>query len=235
MQPPVSCGTCEVRGRSVFCSLESPGIGKLDTMRESSLYKKGQLLFQDGGFPQGLYCMFSGKAKLYQLEENGRQQILRLATAGDVLGYRALLSDEKYTSCCEIIEDSWICFIPRQAFLQLASSEPGLFMKMIRLLSNDLKRAEQRITGIVYHNVRMRTAETLMFLAEIYGFEPDRETLNVVLSREELANIAGTATETVIRALAELKEEGLISYSGKKIRIPDMSRLQRSILPLSST
>lgn len=221
----VDCAHCESRYKSVFCDLNKDELAEIDSTKGHCGYKKRQHIFREGSFPHGLYCLSSGKVKLFQMAENGREQIVRLAKPGDILGYRALLSGEQYTSTAEAIEECSVCFIPKEVIKKLLQTNSTLSMNVMKLLSGDLKKAEHTITEIAQKPVRERMAEVLLLLKEIYGFESDNVTLGVTLTREEIANIAGTATETSIRILAEFKDEGLIKFNGKKIVIPDLKKL----------
>lgn len=217
--PHTDCQLCESRYRSIFCGMDKNELAELNDGKGCTSYKKGQLIFKQGSYPHGLYCLNGGKAKLFQLAENGREQIVRLTKPGDILGYRALLSGEQYTSSAEAIEDCNVCFIPKQVFLKFLETNTSLSMQVMKLLANDLKNAEHKVTDLAQKPVRERMAEALLYLKEVYGLEKDNATINVVMRREDLANIAGTATETAIRILADMKNDGLLEFLGKKIKI----------------
>jgi CRP/FNR family transcriptional regulator len=210
---------------SVFCDLEKEETDRLNSDRGNSLYKNGQVVFSQGSYPHGLFVISSGKVKIYQLADNGKEQIVRMAKEGDIIGHRALLSNEKYTSTAEALEESSICFIPRQLFLDFISKNGSVSMALIKLLSHDLKHAEQMITDIAQKPVRERMAEALLYIKGTFGLEADNATINVVLTREEIANIAGTTMETAIRVLSEFRQHRLVEFLGKKIRILDMKAL----------
>lgn len=221
----VDCKNCASRLNSIFCSLEEDEIESLNHNKGCFSYKKGQIIFSQGTMPHGLFVIYSGKIKLYQLAENGREQIVRMAKAGDVIGYRALLSSERYTSSAETIEESNICFLPKDLFFTMMNKNLSITTKLMQLLTSDLKSAEHRITDFAQKPVRERLAEAILFLKETYGYEGDNKTINVILTREELANIVGTATETAIRLLSDLKNEELIEFVGKKIKIKNLKKL----------
>ena len=189
------------------------------------VYKKGQLIFNEGGHPLGIFCINGGKVKLARSGQDGKEQIVRLAKEGDVLGYRALLSNERYAASAVALDDTTVCFVPRDIFYDALNVTPSLSLEIIRTLAAELGKAEQTITDLAQKPVRERLAEGLLFLKETYGFEEDEATLAVVLSREDIANLVGTATETAIRLLSELKHDKIVEFIGKKIRILDMPRL----------
>ncbi len=219
------CESCEVRVKSVFKDLHSKDLDKISLSKGCNIYKKGQTIFYEGTRPTGLYCINQGKIKLFKLGDEGREQIVRLAKEGDILGYRALISNEPYTATAESLDDACICFIPRSGFFELIQENHELSLKMMQVLSTDLRSAEHKITDLAQKPVRERLAEALLTLIETYGYETDEATLTVTLTREELANIVGTATETIIRLLSEFKKDNIISLGGRKIKILDHRKL----------
>jgi CRP/FNR family transcriptional regulator len=226
--PHLDCQFCDARFKSVFCDLTKAEVSELNEQKGCATYKKGQDIFKQESYPHGIYCINAGKVKLFQLAENGREQIVRLAKSGDLLGYRALLGGEKYTSTAEAIEETSICFIPKQLFFKFVETNNAITLQVMKMLSNDLKNAEHKITDLAQKPVKERMSEAILFVKEVYGFEKDNATLNVVLTREEIANIAGTATETAIRILAELKEDGILEFIGKKIKVLKINELLHS-------
>jgi CRP/FNR family transcriptional regulator len=203
----------------------------LDDLSESktcSVYRKGQVLFSEGGHPFGVYCINKGKIKVSIIGDEGKEQIVRLAKDGDVLGYRSMLASERYNATAIALEDSQVCFIPKDVFLSSLKSDNSLSVEIMKLLSSQLKEAEIKLTHLAQKPVRERLAETLLFLKETYGFEPGTEILSVQLSREEIANLVGTATETAIRLLSELNKDRIIELIGKKIKISNLKALIRT-------
>lgn len=191
-------------------------------------FRKGQVIFGEGAHPLGLYCVNNGKIKLSHRGEDGKEQIVRLSKEGDVLGYRALLTNERYNATAIALDDTEICFIPRDTFFNVLKNNPDLSFEIIKMLSTELRKAEDRITDLAQKPVRERMAEGLLFLKETYGFEADGSTINIILSREDIANLVGTATETAIRLLSEFKNDKIVEFIGKKIRILDYERLVRT-------
>lgn len=222
------CASCAVRGRSIFCNLDAESLALFNDVKSCTFYKKGQLLFPEGGYPLGVFCVNAGKVKIARTGQDGKEQIVRLAKEGDVLGYRALLGGERYNASAVALDDTAVCFVPRDIFFEVVKKSPGLSLEIIKSLAGELGRAEQTITDLAQKPVRERLAEGLLFLKETYGFEPDSAIINVVLSREDLANLVGTATETVIRLLSELRSDKIVAFEGKKIQILDMQRLIRT-------
>lgn len=224
----VNCSRCTSRHRSIFCNLDAENLAIFNQTKTCTFYKKGQLLFPEGGYPLGVFCVNAGKVKIARTGQDGKEQIVRLAKEGDVLGYRALLGGERYNASAVALDDTAICFVPRDIFFEAVKNSPGLSLEIIKALATELGRAEQTITDLAQKPVRERLAEGLLFLKETYGFEPDSSIINVALSREDLANLVGTATETVIRLLSEFRNDKIVAFEGKKIQILDMPRLVRT-------
>jgi CRP/FNR family transcriptional regulator, polysaccharide utilization system transcription regulator len=216
---PTTCQSCAQRFTSVFCKAKQEFISEINEQKICNIYKKGQTLFNEGSYPFGVYCINDGKVKLSHLGDDGKEQIIRLLRGGDVLGYRALLSGERYSASAIALEDTQVCFIPKELFISVLKSDTGLAFEMMKLLSDELHKAEVKLTHLAQKPIRERLAETLLFIKETYGFEADGVTLSVRLSREEIANLVGTATESTIRLLSEFKKDGMVELDGKKIKI----------------
>ena len=196
-------------------------------MKICSSYQKGETIFRQGAYAAGVYCINAGKIKLSMMGDEGKEQIIRMAKPGDIIGYKALLSGEKYNATAIAIEDTNICFIPKEIFLVILQKDASLSFEMMKVLSNELKRAEEKITHLAQKQVRERMAETILFLKETYGLDKD-DHVNIQLSREEIANLVGTATETAIRLLSEFNKEHIIELSGKKIKILNQPKLVKT-------
>ncbi len=222
---PVDCQNCKKRFTSVFCRVENDTMDSINDEKVCTPYKKGQIIFHEGSRPLGIYCVNRGKIKLVKLGEDGKEQILRLIKPGDLMGYRALLSGDRYSASAVVMEDSGICFIPKELFMGVLQKDGVLSMEIMKLLSDDLRKAETSITHLAQKPGRERLAEALLFIKETYGFEDDGKTIDLKITREELANIVGTATETTIRLLSELKNEGVLQLEGKKIAILNLTKL----------
>ncbi len=221
-----TCSECNNQS-SIFCSLSKDEQNELSINKGSNFYKKGQAIFYEGNQSHGLYCIFKGKIKLSKLGENGKEQVVRFAKTSDILGYRSLFSNEPYQATATALEDSYICHLSKEKFMALLRDNPKLSWSTMQLLSNDLKSAEQHLINIAQKSVKERIAEALLLLYATFGFLDDEKSLNIVLTRSEIADVAGTTTETTIRTLALLNTEGLIDLKGKRIIIPNISNLTR--------
>ncbi len=223
----LSCKECEIQNISIFHYLSQDDIDRISNKKVTTIYKKGQLIFYERNYPNGIYCIQIGKVKVYKIGASGKEQIVRLASTGDVLGYRALIADEPYTASGETLETSRVCFIPKHIFYELLENNLKFNRTMLRLLSNDLKIAERKITNLAYKQVKERLAGAILFLKEKYGLEEDNATLNLSMTRDDLANLVGTATESVIRYLQEMKNEKIIILNKRKIKILNQNALMK--------
>lgn len=218
---PFKCDDCPSQGKGIFCELEAKALDDVGEHKVVNNYKKGQTLFVQGNPPYGMYCVSKGNIKVTQVGEDGKESIVRIATEGDVLGHRSIFTDQYYNATATAIEDSNVCFIDKKYILKLVQQEPSVATNLIGKLGRDLGAAEHRISSFYQKNVRERLAELLLLLKESHGTEEadGRIKLNIKLTREEMASIIGTASETLIRFMSELKQEGFIEQDGKTIYI----------------
>ncbi len=216
------CPNCKI---SVFSDLKDEDFDFLNYEKSIVQLNKGQVLFLQDTKPHGLYCVKKGKIKVFRRGSEGKEQIVRLAHDADVVGYRALVSDENYQCGAAALEETTLCYVPKRALDQLMGTNISIYKKMIGLLASDLKNAELKISDLAQKPVRERVAETLIMLKQKYGVDEDGYTLNVSLTREEMANLVGTATESLIRILSDFRKEGFIEIEQKKIKIIDFDHL----------
>lgn len=209
----VSCSTCSVRNNSIFSNFNPHEVSGLDSHKACHFYKKNQTIFVDGSYPRGVFCINHGKVKIYALGDEGKEQIVHIAREGEVVGFRSMLSGEAYKLSATTLEDSNICFVAKDDFLNMLDTNVSLRNSVLKELSKELGERAIFITNLAQKSVRERLAYSLMLLADIYGDEP------INLTREDLANFVGTATETLIRLLKDFKEEGYIDIQTRKIFI----------------
>ena len=222
----VNCENCESLKKSVFCSLKNSPLSDASSNKVMNFYKKGQTLYFQGNPAFGIYCINSGKIKVSKMENDGKEIILRIAGAGDVLGHQNLYTNENYTATATIIEDAAICFLDKKFVLNIISTEPSISINIISKMSNELSTYERRNAAMSHKNVRERLAELLLALKINYGiFEHGRFKLDIKLTREEMASMVGTANETIIRFISEFKDEGILEQEGKIIYIMNIEKL----------
>ncbi|BDD03683.1 Crp/Fnr family transcriptional regulator [Aureibacter tunicatorum] len=227
----IRCENCESRNCSHFSDLSYDELTKLSDTKSSITYKKGQTLFYEGTRPLGLFCINSGKVKVYKMSADGKEHIISLGKPGDFLGYRALIGEEFYAASATVLEEATICYIPKTEFLNALQKNPYFFQRMTKALCHQVGVLEQKLITLAQKSVRERLALTLLMLKESYGMEdPDGGStlIDIALSREDLSNIVGTATETVIRLLSEFKSDKMIAMQGKKIRVINAQALMKT-------
>ena len=190
----------------------------LNYKKNSVFYKRGEIIYHEGSRINGFYCMHSGIIKVYKTGIDGKEQIIRFAKRGDIIGYRSILSNELACTTAKIIEDSTLCYISSDILFSLVKNNSNFSMEIMKLTCKELGEANAYITDIAQKTVRERLAEVLIHLKDNFGLDDD-QVLQISLTREELANIVGTATESVIRLLSEFKNDGLIELNGRKIKI----------------
>lgn len=222
------CELCASRKFSLFADLPEQHVCTISDSKNLISHKKGQILYYEGTKPLGIFCINSGVVKIYKTASNGKEQIIHLSQKGDFLGYSALLGEENYTNSAMIVEDAKICFIPKEAFLTTLSSNTPFFKRITKALSHELGIMEEKLTDATQKSIRERLAFVLLQLGNSYGVEGgESQKIDLVLSREEIASMVGTATESVIRLLSEFKKDNLIALDGKRIIIKDRRGLAR--------
>jgi CRP-like cAMP-binding protein/CheY-like chemotaxis protein len=217
----------DIEGLNAFIS-EAKGINSLKELSKQTnarLYKKKDEIYHEGAYAKGIYFINKGKVKAYQTSELGKELITDLYTDGDFFGYTALLQNEKYTNSCAALEDSEIYTIPKEDFFDLIYKNAEVSHKFMELLTNNIRENEMQLIKLAYNSVRKRVAEALIKLSDKYKKDGEQKfSMNV--SREDLANIVGTATETVIRTLSDFKEDKFIEISGGTITILNYDKLE---------
>ncbi len=197
---------------------------KIISERKSRQFKKNQAIYYEGDRGNGLYLILGGRVKTVKLSEDGRELMTGISVADDFLGIQAILSSEQYSDTAIALEDSTLCLIPKENIDQLFNLYPDVTKKFIHLLSNNIREKEEQLLQLAYHSVRKRMAEALLRLHK--QTDPNEET-GFKITREDLAAMAGMATETVSRTLSDFKDEGLIEKKGSNIHLLDVARLAK--------
>ncbi|MEM9857691.1 MAG: response regulator [Bacteroidota bacterium] len=201
-------------------------IESLHENRKSRLYKKKHDIFREGEYPNHLYFIESGKIKSIKTNVEGKELITSIYSAGEFFGYEALLENTNHPDSAEAMEDSYIISIPRDEFNELVYSNREVAKKFIEMLSNKITDKEQKLLNLAYNSVRQRTAEALIEISN--KFNPENTIdFQLSVSREDLSNMVGTATESVIRVISDFKEEGLVEARNSKLIIHDMDKLEQ--------
>lgn len=181
-------------------------------------YNKGDTIFEDGETAKGVYFIKKGTAKLSKQGVYGKEQILRFIKEGDLIGYRSLLCGENLQAKGEAMTEMETTFLPADFFLHLLEVDPKLSFVMLQKIAFELGESSNTVTFLAQKTVRERLAEILLLLEQKLGTDPEG-FIKISLTREEIANIIGTATESAIRLISEFKQDGLIEVEGRNIKI----------------
>jgi len=193
---------------------------KISDSKTTKTVKKGETIFDEGDKLDGVYCVRSGVSKLSKLSENGKDQIVKLATKGEIIGQRSVIAEETANLSAKAAGDMEVCFIPKDAIVHTLHNNPNFAVEVLRHMAHDLKEADDVIVNMSQKTVKQRVAEAFLYLKNNFGEDKDG-FLTLALSREDYANVVGTATESCIRIISEFKKKGLIITKGKKIGIAD--------------
>ena len=214
----IDCINCQNLALSSLCALNHTELTRLNDYKITYTVKKNQVLFNEEEIAKGLFCLNKGKVKLIKTLSDGNTQILRISKESELLGYRGLLGDGKYIATAIALEDSLVCYIPKDKIFELIGSNIKFAMNLMSLFAHDLSLAENKSVSFIQKNSRARLAETLLLLEKSFGKTP-KNYINILLSREDIANIAGMATETAVRVLHEWEQNNIIELDKKYIRI----------------
>lgn len=220
------CDKCAFETNAVFKYLTRDEIERLNYEKDFRLYKRGDILYNEGNRISGFYCINSGIIKVFKTGIDGKEQIIRFARRGEIIAYRSVLSNESACTSAKVVEDCQVCFIPSELLIQFVKTNPAFSFEIVKLTCHELAEANSYITDIAQKTVRERLAEVLLNLVKDFGLD-EQKFLRISLTREELANIVGTATESVIRLLSEFKTDRLIELNGRKIRVLDLRGLEK--------
>jgi CRP-like cAMP-binding protein len=220
------CGKCSAESGSLFKHLTPEQTEMLNYQKDFRQYKRGEILYQENSRISGFFCINSGIIKVFKTGFDGKEQIIRFAKKGDFIAYRSVLSNELACTSAKVIEDCQVCFIPSEILLDLSKVNSTFALELLKLACHELGEANSFITDIAQKTVRERLAEILLLLVHDFGVD-EQQYLKVSLTREELANIVGTATESVIRLLSEFKSDKIVELNGRRIRILNAKALEK--------
>lgn len=189
-------------------------------------FKKGHLLFEDGKKPKGVHFIKKGTLKLSKSGVYGKEQILRFIKEGDLIGYRSILCGEDFQASAEAMSEIEVTFLPADIFMHLLEVDTKLCFVMLQKIAFELGESSNTITFLAQKTVRERLAEILLLLEQKLGTNPEG-FINISLTREEIANIIGTATESAIRLISEFKNDHLIEAEGRNIKIINHEKLRK--------
>lgn len=223
-----SCVACPVREHGLFCNLSPPAVEELDSMRQSSVYPPGALLFVEGQPARGMFVLCSGRAKLTAASTRGRSLIVRVAETGEVLGLSAVISNGTYEVSAETLEPTQVNFLPRPEFLRFLQTHGEVSVRVAEHLSMELRRAYRQVARIALApTARAKLAALLLDWAS-RDSQPTAKGVRfqLRLSQEEVGELIGASRETVNRLLTDFRRRGLVQVKGSTVTLPDPHKLE---------
>jgi CRP-like cAMP-binding protein len=216
----------EFRADSIFSQLGEPVTGILFSNKAEITYKKGEVLFKEGTVPSGIYYILEGKVKKFKVDRAGKEHIIYVANTGELIGYHAILAEDRFPDSAAALEITRVLYIPKEDFLEAVNNSQVLSRRLLKNLSHEFGVLTNGISLLARSSVRERLALQLIILREKYkeGTAEGKE-VEINISREDLANMVGTARENVIRLLGEFRDAGILVISGRKIIVQDVRRL----------
>lgn len=190
-------------------------------------FKKNEVIYHEGDQPDNLLCLLSGKVKIYREGLGGRCLTNRVLRPVQYFGYRASMAGETYVTSASAFDESTIVVVPMRAMYHLMQQNTGLCHFFMHALATDLGKADQRIVSITQKHIRGRLAETLLDLLDVYGYDQDGKTLDLHITREDMANLSNMTTSNAIRTLSTFATEGLVEVHGRYIKLLDVEALQQ--------
>ena len=219
------CEQCIIKQFNSMKSLTKDELIRISGCKTSRKIKKGEVIFEEGEMINGVYCVKDGICKLSKLSENGKDQIVKMVVKGQLLGQRSLITDECTNLQAVALSDMEVCFIPKAEIMTDLQTNLKFSLDVLKVMAKDLRESDDIIVNMAQKTVRKRLADVLIYLYNSFGVNGDG-TLSVLLSREDYANIVGTATESAIRILSQFKKEDLITTKGKQIKIENLQKLK---------
>ncbi|MDA8686656.1 Crp/Fnr family transcriptional regulator [Robiginitalea sp.] len=219
------CENCIVRKFNALRAMSKEELKAVSDSKVSRTVKKGEVIFGEGEKLGGIYCVRNGVSKLAKLSPNGKDQIVKLASKGEVLGQRSVVAEEQSNLSATAVNDMEVCFVPKEVIITSLHQNPDFTYEVLRHMAHDLREADDVIVNMSQKTVKQRIAEALLYLKNRFG-EDAEGYLTLILSREDIANVVGTATESCIRILSDFRKEGLIKTSGKRMAVVDSRKLQ---------
>ena len=220
------CEQCIVRQFNSLKALTKDELVRISACKTSKTIKKGEVLFEEGEHINGVFCVKDGVCKVSKMSDNGRDQIVHLIKKGDLLGERSLINDEVSNLKAIAVNDMEVCFIPKEEIVRDLEKNPNFTMDILKKMASSLKNADNVIVDMAQKTVKQRLAATILYLDKQFN-KNDVGAVDIHLSREDIANIIGTATESAIRLLSEFKKKKLIDLKGKDIFVLNTNGLQQ--------
>ena len=224
-----ACNQCTNTKCLIKRNLDSPVISRFVILKNDIRCKKGQQFIIEGAPVNGLFFILKGSVKVFRTGINGREQIVRFAKTGEIIGHRGFSSQEQYPIGAIALQDSVLCYFSKTELQEVLRSDASFAYDFMLFYANELNKSEAKVKSLSQMTVRERVIDTLLYVYRKFG-QHQNGFLDLLLSRKEYADYAGTTEEQVIRVFSSLKKENLIITKGKRIGIPDVTLLKKEIV-----
>ncbi|HTQ65789.1 MAG TPA: Crp/Fnr family transcriptional regulator [Puia sp.] len=216
----------DFKSQSILTGLPAEDLSMMTQHKIEQVYSKGEIIFREGSYPSGIFFIINGMVKKYKLDNEGKEQIIYVANTGELIGYHAILSEDRYPDSAAALEESRIGFIPKEDFLYAMEQSEVLSKRLLKTLSHEFAVLINSMALFTQKTVRDRLALQLIVLREKYkkDFQPGMP-VEINMSRDDLASLVGTARENVVRVLTEFKEQGIVETKGRIIIVLNVKRL----------
>lgn len=216
----------DFKSESILKDLPAEDFELLNAHKTEQVYSKGEIIFREAAYPAGIFYIIEGKVKKYKVDKEGKEHIIYVANQGELIGYHAILSEDRYPDSASALEKSTIAFIPKEDFLNTVQQSAVLSKRLLKTLSHEFAVLANSLSVFAQKSVRERLALQLIVLREKYkvNFKPGMP-VEINISRDDLANIVGTVRESAVRILTEFKEAGIVETKGRKIIVHDVNQL----------
>lgn len=201
-------------------------LSELSEGRRIRSFRAKETVFMEGDLPRDLYYIVKGKVKTWRMNDDGKELVTGLYKEGEFFGFLSLLSSKTYSQSAACLEKTELAVIPKEDFQELMWKNRDVAFRFVRMLANSVEEKEEKLLHLAYDSVRARVADVFLQLKEKYG-KPGEKEFRIKMSRDDLASMAGTATESLIRTLSEFRVDGMVETSGREIIVKDVEALER--------
>jgi CRP-like cAMP-binding protein len=216
----------DFKSESILKDLPANDFELLTANKTEQEYSKGEIIFREAAYPSGIFYIIDGKVKKYKVDKDGKEHIIYVANKGELIGYHAILSEDRYPDSASALEKSKIAFIPKEDFLLTLQQSSVLSKRLLKTLSHEFAVLANSLSVFAQKSVRERLALQLIVLREKYkqNFQPGMP-VEINISRDDLASLVGTVRERAVRILSEFKEAGIVETKGRRIIVHDVKQL----------
>ncbi len=225
--PTANCFACQTRERTEWCALSERDLKLVDESKTTREYLPGDVLYHQGDACVGVYCVQSGLVGLRKVDHDGNSVLVRLAYPGDTIGYRSFLAGEEHHLSAEVLKPATLCFVERAVARRMLETNPALGLRFLKRMAHDLDDAEDKFLESTNSDIRVRLAHLLFVLKDRFTVESGngKLTLELPLSRQDMAAMIGVRPETMSRAIRKFEDDGLAFFTGRTVQVPDVAAL----------